>query len=163
MKVLGEVCLDQTIASLQRSFPSHRILTVCPYPMTLWQKFDGLLMSLIVPAVHNFWPASLVRPMAGCYPARKHQKRGIWNDTPPVIHLHLTWLLYMFSEVTWFQTGTPLITNWQLSLLNTHLQLESWIAEYIQWHISSEICKTFKNVRTAKKLIAKQKKKKKQQ
>ena len=41
--------------------------------------------------------------------------------------------------------------NWQLSLLNTHLQLESWIAEYIQWHISSEICKTCKNVRTAKK------------
>ena len=46
---------------------------------------------------------------------------------------------------------TLLSDNWQLSLLNTHLQLESWIAEYIQWHISSEICKTCKNVRTAKK------------
>ena len=25
------------------------------------------------------------------------------------------------------------LDNWQLSLLSTHLQLESWIAEYIQW------------------------------
>jgi len=47
------------------------------------------------------------------------------------------------------------IDNWQLSLLSTHLQLESWIAEYIQWAKYENMQKCQKS---EKKLIAKRKK-----
>ena len=97
-------CVDATVALVCRSWPTGR---------------HGTALAVVCRSVFCVeWDA-----------ARRTEAAGVDGDRCRVLLTQGRRRLHRMN----LGTDAASYDNWQLSLLSTHLQPESWIAEYIQW------------------------------